>query len=150
MLSLTLYERTLCSGSRPLPHKNLTATKWRPFKFWSGRKIARNRCPRPLDRLIYSASISLTLHERTLCSGSRPLPHKNLTATKWRPFKFWSGRRDSNPRHQPWQGCTLPLSYTRMKRMKRLMPYFETKCKSFFQKNDKKWDWDRKNDGNRK
>src|SRR5208283_5516123 len=21
---------------------------------------------------------------------------------------FWSGRRDSNPRHQPWQGCTLP------------------------------------------
>src|ERR1041385_581470 len=20
----------------------------------------------------------------------------------------WSGRRDSNPRHQPWQGCTLP------------------------------------------
>ena len=25
----------------------------------------------------------------------------------------WSGRRDSNPRHQPWQGCTLPLSYSR-------------------------------------
>ena len=20
----------------------------------------------------------------------------------------WSGRRDSNPRHQPWQGCALP------------------------------------------
>ncbi len=26
---------------------------------------------------------------------------------------FWSGRRDLNPRHQPWQGCALPLSYTR-------------------------------------
>ena len=26
----------------------------------------------------------------------------------------WSGRWDLNPRHQPWQGCTLPLSYTRM------------------------------------
>lgn len=25
----------------------------------------------------------------------------------------WSGRRDLNPRHQPWQGCALPLSYTR-------------------------------------
>jgi hypothetical protein len=25
----------------------------------------------------------------------------------------WSGRRDSNPRPQPWQGCALPLSYTR-------------------------------------
>ncbi len=27
--------------------------------------------------------------------------------------KFWSGRRDLNPRLQPWQGCTLPLSYSR-------------------------------------
>ena len=25
----------------------------------------------------------------------------------------WSGKRDLNPRHQPWQGCTLPLSYSR-------------------------------------
>ena len=24
-----------------------------------------------------------------------------------------SGRRDSNPRLQPWEGCTLPLSYSR-------------------------------------
>ena len=28
---------------------------------------------------------------------------------------FWSGRRDSNPRPQPWQGCALPLSYSRAK-----------------------------------
>ena len=26
----------------------------------------------------------------------------------------WSGWRDSNPRHQPWQGCALPLSYARI------------------------------------
>ena len=26
----------------------------------------------------------------------------------------WSGRRDSNPRLQPWQGCALPLSYARL------------------------------------
>ena len=25
-----------------------------------------------------------------------------------RTLQEWSGRRDSNPRHQPWQGCTLP------------------------------------------
>ena len=25
----------------------------------------------------------------------------------------WSGRRDSNPRHLPWQGSALPLSYSR-------------------------------------
>ena len=28
----------------------------------------------------------------------------------------WSGKRDSNPRLQPWQGCTLPLSYSRSTR----------------------------------
>src|SRR5438874_5585855 len=28
---------------------------------------------------------------------------------------YWSGRRDSNPRPQPWQGCALPLSYTRIR-----------------------------------
>ena len=28
-------------------------------------------------------------------------------------FTTWSGRRDLNPRRQPWQGCTLPLSYSR-------------------------------------
>lgn len=26
----------------------------------------------------------------------------------------WSGRWDSNPRPQPWQGCALPLSYARV------------------------------------
>src|SRR5258705_18110 len=31
-----------------------------------------------------------------------------------RERKDWSGRRDSNPRPQPWQGCALPLSYTRI------------------------------------
>ena len=27
---------------------------------------------------------------------------------------FWSGRRDSNPRPQPWQGCALPLRHFRV------------------------------------
>ena len=31
-------------------------------------------------------------------------------------FKNWSGRRDLNPRPQPWQGCALPLSYTRIRK----------------------------------
>src|SRR5215469_15374251 len=39
---------------------------------------------------------------------------------KWRldhsnPLICWSGRRDSNPRPQPWQGCALPLSYARVR-----------------------------------
>src|SRR5580692_5918556 len=32
------------------------------------------------------------------------------------PKEIWSGRRDSNPRPQPWQGCALPLSYARIRR----------------------------------
>ena len=28
---------------------------------------------------------------------------------------LWSGRRELNPRRQPWQGCTLPLSYSRVR-----------------------------------
>ncbi len=28
--------------------------------------------------------------------------------------RHWSGKRDLNPRLQPWQGCTLPLSYSRI------------------------------------
>ena len=31
--------------------------------------------------------------------------------------KLWSGKRDSNPRLRPWQGRTLPLSYSRMPRI---------------------------------
>ena len=27
---------------------------------------------------------------------------------------IWSGKRDSNPRHSPWQGDALPLSYSRI------------------------------------
>ncbi len=27
---------------------------------------------------------------------------------------LWSGKRDSNSRPQPWQGCALPLSYSRL------------------------------------
>jgi hypothetical protein len=28
-------------------------------------------------------------------------------------IRIWSGRRGSNPRHRPWQGRALPLSYSR-------------------------------------
>ena len=29
---------------------------------------------------------------------------------------IWSGKRDSNSRLQPWQGYTLPLSYSRSRK----------------------------------
>ncbi len=30
------------------------------------------------------------------------------------PKLLWSGKRDSNSRLQPWQGCALPLNYSRL------------------------------------
>ncbi len=44
--------------------------------------------------------------------SSRRLPIEKA-AHKGRLFN-WSGQWDSDPRHQPWQGCALPLSYTRI------------------------------------
>ncbi len=43
--------------------------------------------------------------------------------------KIWSGRRDSNPRPQPWQGCALPLSYARSPSVTRLIGGFGLDCK---------------------
>ncbi|VTR68239.1 hypothetical protein DESC_70079 [Desulfosarcina cetonica] len=39
----------------------------------------------------------------------------DLCLTTWlcRLKKKWSGKRDLNPRLRPWQGRTLPLSYSR-------------------------------------
>src|SRR5262252_7559099 len=42
-------------------------------------------------------------------------PHSDTTNTRGGDRARWSGRRDSNPRPQPWQGCALPLSYTRIR-----------------------------------
>ena len=38
------------------------------------------------------------------------------------PKEIWSGRRDSNSRPQPWQGCALPLSYARAPRRLKTAP----------------------------
>ena len=52
-------------------------------------------------------------------------------------WEIWSGRRDSNPRPQPWQGCALPLSYTRIHARRhhrqRCMPHHADGCKQEYQ-----------------
>ncbi len=56
-------------------------------------------------------------HENTLLHKIlrvQPPATSNKKKRPLGPFIFWSGRRDLNPRHQPWQGCALPLSYTRI------------------------------------
>ena len=49
-----------------------------------------------------------------------------------RLYLYWSGRRDSNPRHQPWQGCALPLSYARINRTRYLIAYLKKIARAIF------------------
>ena len=50
-------------------------------------------------------------------SATQPYTHDALIKKK-RPWfavaVIWSGKRGSNSRPQPWQGCALPLSYSRV------------------------------------
>ena len=48
-------------------------------------------------------------------TGDKGFADLCLTTWLWRQKGNWSGRRDSNSRHPPWQGGTLPLSYYRIK-----------------------------------
>ncbi len=53
------------------------------------------------------------------CLPSRPVRYSNTSENESPAIgradfqMYWSGRRELNPRRQPWQGCTLPLSYSR-------------------------------------
>ena len=50
-----------------------------------------------------------------LQTSALPLGDGALPAKFGEPGKkLWSGKRDSNPRLRPWQGRTLPLSYSRL------------------------------------
>ena len=52
-----------------------------------------------------------------LQTSALPLGDGALTTQLGEPgTKLWSGKRDSNPRLRPWQGRTLPLSYSRIPR----------------------------------
>ena len=50
-----------------------------------------------------------------LCSTTELFPRWTIDKflTKKLLKNIWSGKRDSNSRPQPWQGCALPLSYSR-------------------------------------
>src|ERR1043166_3814911 len=62
------------------------------------------------------ADLSLTTWvPRPILTLPFPLIHENTNLRFARAAKTakWSGRRDLNPRLRPWQGRTLPLSYSR-------------------------------------
>ncbi len=82
----------------------------------------------PVMRFVYGASHAASILTATSAPrrgrGRTPRARHSARAAR-RALKrrgksdccgeFWSGRRDSNPRPQPWQGRALPLSYTRIR-----------------------------------
>ena len=93
------------------------------FMYWSGQwdyfallhSLRSSRCDR-------HTSVCLSLVVGPLLRGS--LSHFNNKKTTLKGgFMYWSGQWDSDPRHQPWQGCALPLSYTRIALMDYLISH---------------------------
>ena len=62
----------------------------------------------------------------TISQRGTPRQHEPVDLTD----TVWSGRRDSNPRPQPWQGCALPLSYARAPARARVLSGFPRLCKA--------------------
>jgi hypothetical protein len=54
-----------------------------------------------------------------LQTSALPLGYRatEKTPARGEGWQLWSGRRDLNPRLRPWQGRTLPLSYSRSARL---------------------------------
>lgn len=73
----------------------------------AGVEPARNKLPRDFKSLVSTNSTTLASFIRS--GFSKEVGDRGQILTY-----AWSGRRDSNSRHQPWQGCTLPLSYARI------------------------------------
>ena len=92
-----------------LPDGGLEAAFLRPIRCQEAAHLMPGCCP-------------LVARMRPGCCQKRPFCCQARAADgrpEFTPYsnarkpEFWSGRRDSNSRPQPWQGCALPLSYAR-------------------------------------
>jgi hypothetical protein len=102
---------------------DLCLTTWLcRLMLWSGRRDLNPRlqpwqgCTLPLS---YSRAYARHIHRSFFLEATSRFELESggfadLCLTTWLcRLICWSGRRDLNPRLQPWQGCTLPLSYSR-------------------------------------
>jgi hypothetical protein len=64
----------------------------------------------PMDKGFADLCLTTWLRRPVCQTKGEDLPLIRLRPS---PLNSWSGRRDLNPRLRPWQGRTLPLSYSR-------------------------------------
>ena len=92
---------------RPLPYHLATA----PIRTWVLTEGSHGRF---LPSVLPISSASLQPSGRSGAGLRAPRSAgRPLGCSAPQRFKKWSGKRDSNPRLRPWQGRTLPLSYSR-------------------------------------
>ncbi len=96
-----------------------SAIRWLPNpSTLRDRRTANDRQQPGADGGAYCHAESLWLdsrgpHRERKTSRNDEAARRRLIVSLTFGWENWSGRRDSNPRPQPWQGCALPLSYTR-------------------------------------
>jgi hypothetical protein len=85
------------------------------------RKIKLNITPKgtAVSKKIYKANSGLLQDFENYLNGDEIIIRKKIEQfirehVRDYQLKYWSGKRDSNSRPQPWQGCALPLSYSRL------------------------------------
>ena len=74
-------------------------------------KVARLPIPPPLQHVLkISEVVPRTGLEPARRETHAPETCASTNSATWANalFKMWSGKRDSDPRPQPWQGCALP------------------------------------------
>ena len=98
--------------------------RWAALGLWSGRRGSNPRpqpwqgCALPTEPLPQKVEATTGIEPviKALQASALPLGHVASHARlgeksrlgKPAPYIQWSGRRGSNPRPQPWQGCALP------------------------------------------
>ena len=97
------------------PDCNRRTSKGRTFGRFSlccrsGKRDSHSRCARAVPRIMADTPDPWKGRFEVACAGSLMHRHtkergKNLLDSS---LLFWSGKRDSDPRPQPWQGCALP------------------------------------------
>ena len=79
------------------------------------RDILRKKIKKPSENSdgFLEAPPRFELGVKALQASALPLGYGAMNAA-FRRILNWSGRRDSNSRHSPWQGDALPLSHSRI------------------------------------
>ena|GEM_PF-6194375 len=78
---------------------------------WARPQNGRLKSGTPLR--VSSEETSFTKHNRFLRMTFGAHSHQSVAVSAVIDAKGKSGRWDSNPRRQPWEGCILPLNYAR-------------------------------------